>query len=152
MRFLFLSFFFLTACHFQPLYVDKSIHQVCVAPISEASGFQIYQALVQHFPNKENCLYTLTVHPPKTTLSDENISDKDFITMQRITTATSYTLLDKNKKVLFENSVSSSGSSAVVSNPYATVMAEEKTAKNLYSIVAEQIALHVAAFLHRNSP
>ena len=105
--------------------------------------------LKQYFPETSQCLYTLKVSAPHTSISDKSISNKDFITMQQIKTSVSYSLLDQNKKVILKNSVSTKGSSAVVINPYSTVVSTEKTESNLNVILAEQIALHVAAFLDR---
>ena len=148
-RICFLFYFFLTACHFSPLYNEEAVKGVCVEPIPEAGGAQMQFYLKQYFPETSQCLYTLKVSAPHTSISDKSISNKDFITMQQIKTSVSYSLLDQNKKVILKNSVSTKGSSAVVINPYSTVVSTEKTESNLNVILAEQIALHVAAFLDR---
>jgi len=141
----------LTACAFHPIYSTEKIQSVCVSPIPEESGYQIYQALQGRFPEKTNCQYTLKVSVPKVSMSSNNISDTDFTTMQLIRTRADYTLLDKNKNVVLQNSVSSSSSSAITTSPYASVVAEEKTTKNLYTILADQIAAHVATYLNGQS-
>ena len=82
-------------------------------------------------------------------MSDQSISNSDFITMQRVQSSASYKLLDANKKVVLSNSTSAQGSSAVVTNPYSTVVSFENTQNNLIPILAEQIALHVTAHLDR---
>ena len=140
----------LAACHFSPLYQDKTVEGVCVSPIPNENGYQVYRVLKQYFPETTNCQYTLQVSSPASTFSDQSISDKDFITTQQITVAADYRLLDKNKKVVLRNSLSSKGSSAIISNPYSTVVASEKTEQNLNETLAEQIAIHIAAFLDRN--
>ena len=151
MKYLLLPFLFLTACQFHPLYRDQTYQSVCVQSIPEASGYQLYQALTNRFPQKSDCRYRLTAAAPEFTLSDQGISNKDFITMQRVRATTSYKLTDKNNKVVLSNSVSANGSSAVVDNPYSTVVAVEKTQQDLVPILAEHISLHVGAYLDRNN-
>ena len=139
----------LAGCHFSPLYGEHTINGVCVLPIPEASGAAIYRQLKQHFPDTGPCQYTLKVSPPQTILADQGISDKDFITMQQVRSVVSYTLLGSDKQTVLQNQLTTTGSSSIVANPYATVVATEKTEANINTILAEQIALHVAAFLDR---
>ncbi len=146
---LFLSFF-LASCQFRPLYGDHRTAGVCVAPIAEADGAVMHTLLTNHFPDTGDCRYTLTVQPPVYQISDQSISDKDFITMQQVRADVSYTLLDSAKKPVIQNTASANGSSAIGVTPYATVVATEKTEQNLIAVLAEQIALHVAAYLDRN--
>ena len=140
-----------SACYFSPLYNNNTTKGVCVTPISEQSGYQIQRLLKQSFPDTSDCQYTLKVTSPQIQLSDQSISDKDFITMQQVQARTSYQLLNAKKEVVLTNTLSTTGSSAVISNPYATVTATENTASNLETALAEQIALHVTAFLNRDT-
>ena len=151
MKYLFLSFLLLTACQFHPLYGDKTSSSVCVQQIPEAAGYQLYQALTKHFSNNESCSYTLQVASPQFSLSEQSITDNDFITIQRIQAKTTYKLLDLNKKTVLSNTVYAEGSSAVVSNSYATVVSIYKTQQNLIPLLSEQITLHVTAYLDRNT-
>ncbi len=151
MKYLLLSFLLLAACHFHPLYNKETYSSVCVSSIPEAVGYQLHQYLTQSFSNQDSCHYTLQVSTPRFTLSDQSISDDDFITMQRISASTSYKLLDQNKNIVLSNTVSTDASSAVVTNPYSTVVSIEKTKQNLIPILSDQITLHVAAFLDRNN-
>ena len=144
-----ISLLCLAACTFHPLYGSKVMDGVCVLSIPEESGYLLYQSLHTHFPANDNCAYTLKVQTPKVILSDASISNKDFTTMQNISAKTSFSLLDDKKTSVLSNSVSVSSSSAITSNPYASVVAQEKTAHNLYPLLADQIALHVAAYLDR---
>ena len=137
----------LAACHFHPLYTNTKRQQVCVQPIPNEEGYHMYQQLKQYFPQNQDCQYTLTVNAPQYSYSDQSISDKDFITMQRIEATTSYTLKEKNKNVILQNTVSTNGSSAITSNPYASVVGAQKTANDLTTLLTEQIMLHVCAFL-----
>ena len=151
MKYLIVPFLLLTACQFHPLYNSSVIQDVCVDPIPEASGYQLRQALQKHFPSTSKCQYTLKVSTPHMSMSDQSISNSDFITMQRVQSSASYKLLDTNKKVVLSNSTSAQGSSAVVTNPYSTVVSFENTQNNLIPILAEQIALHVTAHLDRKN-
>ena len=151
MKYIYIPFLLLTACQFHPLYNTSTDQHVCVGSIAEASGYQLKQELQKYFPNTSDCLYTLQVSSPATSFSDQSISNDDFITMQRVSSSVSYTLIDANKKTLIQDTSFASGSSAVVSNPYATVVAVDKTQNNLLPILAEQIALHVTAFLDRKN-
>lgn len=147
MRFIALSLLLLSACSFHPIYVNQNRKHVCVTSIPNEAGYQIKKHLQQYFPNNEECLYTLIIDVPSYSYSDQSISDKDFITMQQIGASTSYKLLDKDKKVVLKNKVFATGSSAITANPYASVVASEKTTSNLNILLAEQIELHVSAFL-----
>jgi len=151
MRYLSLLFLFLAACHFHPLYTNTQRQDVCVKPIPNESGYHMYQKLQQYFPQKENCLYTLTVNAPKYSYSDQSISDKDFITMQHIAAETTYTLQNAQNEIVLKNTAYTSGSSAVTSSPYASVMGTEKTSKDLGNVLTEQIMLHVCAFLDEDN-
>lgn len=150
MKYISFIFLFLTACQFHPLFGNHAVQGVCVAPVPEAAGYQLHQSLIQHFGETDSCQYTLIVQSPQFSLSDQSVSDKDFITMQRVHASSSYKLLNNKKEVVLQSSVYADGSSAVVTNPYATVVSVDNTTKNLTPILAEQIALHVAAYLDRN--
>jgi len=147
MRRLFVAFLFLTSCAFHPLYQKQDLKNVCLEPIPDHTGYQLYQSLKQHFSSSGNCAYTLKVQTPTYSFSDQSVSDKDFITMQRIGASTSYSLLNAKKDVVLSNKASTTASSAIVQNPYASVVAEEKNTANLNTVLADQIALHIVAFL-----
>ena len=149
MKYILASFLFLTACQFQPLFGEVQ-HNVCVDPIPEAAGYQLRQELQKYFTST-SCEYTLHVTKPIMSLSDKSISNKDLVTIQRVSSSVSYTLFDRNKKSLLKSSASTDGSSAVVQNPYATVTSVEKTEANLIPILAQRIALHVTAFLNEKN-
>ena len=152
MKYLFLSFIFLASCQFHPLYSEKTYSSVCVQQIPESLGYQLYKELNKSFSDQTNCTYQLHVSAPQFNLSDQSISDNDFITMQRIQAKTTYKLLNSQKKTVLSNTVSADGSSAVVTNPYATVVSIDKTQQNLIPILADQIVLHITAYLDRNTP
>ena len=140
---------FLSACSFHPLYENHVADGVCVASIPEAAGYQLKQELEKHFPSTSECHYTLKVSTPSFSLSDQSISNKNFITMQRIRSSVSYKLLDSQKQSVLSNTLTADGSSAVVTNPYATVVSVDKTEQNLIPNLANQIALHVTSYLNR---
>jgi len=138
-------------CNFHPLYNTKTYQHVCVQSIPEESGFVMYQTLKHYFPDNEACNYTLQVNAPSIALSDQGISDSDFTTIQRITATSHYALLNKDKKIILQKSISEYGSSAVVLNPYSTVTAVDDVKHNLYILLADQIAMNVASFLDKEN-
>lgn len=149
-RLLFFFFLFLVSCQFHTLYNEEITKGICVSPIPEAAGYQLQQLLQQRFPDKSNCNYTLQVEKPAFSVSDQGISNKDFITIEQIHGSVSYTLLDTKKKAVLKKTVSAVGSSSIVANPYSSNVASEKTRSDLIPILAEQISLHIAAYLDRN--
>ena len=148
MKYFLITFLLLGACQFHPLFENKEVQDVCVAPIPEAFGYQLQNELKKYFVTPTACTYTLQVTTPLMSLSDQSISNKDLITMQRVQGTVSYSLLDAKKKTLLKNSATATGSSAVVQNPYATVVSVEKTQDNLIPILAQKIALHISAYLN----
>ena len=147
MKYVCLIFLLLSACHFHPLYTNTKRQHVCINSIPNEDGYHMYQQLQQYFPQKEDCQYTLTVDAPQYRFSDQSISDKDFITMQRIEAFTSYTLKNKKNEVVLKNTVTTTGSSAITASPYASVTGIQKTSDNLITLLTDQIMLHVCAFL-----
>lgn len=147
MKYILVSFLLLAACQFHPLFNDKVVDNVCVASIPDAFGYKLRTELKKYFSESAGCTYTLQVTTPKMSLSDQSISNKDLVTMQRVQATTSYKLLNTKKTTLLENSITADGSSAVVQNPYSTVISVEKTENNLIPILAQKIALHITAYL-----
>lgn len=137
------------ACNIHPLYSARTYKNVCVDSVPEASGFALSQELKQYFSDTADCKYTLKAQTPKVSYSNQSISDSDFTTMQRLTATADFSLLDANKKVVLKNTAAAIGSSAVVANPYSSIVAAESVEKNLYKSLAERIALHVSAFLDK---
>ncbi|MBQ4471704.1 MAG: hypothetical protein II942_00435 [Alphaproteobacteria bacterium] len=142
-------FLLLSACQVYPLYGTQVYKNVCVESIPDASGFILFQELKRFFPDTSDCKYTLKSQTPTVAYSDQGLSDSDFTTMQRITARADFSLLDTNKKAILKKTATTIGSSAVVANPYSTVVAAETVEKNLYKSLAEKIALHVSAFLRK---
>ena len=149
MKYLLSACLLLSACSFHPLYENHVADGVCITAIPEATGYQLKQALEKHFPQTSDCRYTLKATTPSVKISDQSISNSNFITMQRVSASSSYKLFDSNKKVVLTNTASTDGSSAVVTNPYSTVVSVEKTIQNLVPILANQISLHVTSYLDR---
>ena len=151
MKYCTLFFLLLAACHFHPLYQPKQMAEVCVSDIPDKLGYDLKHQLKVYFPETKNCRYTLSVQTPLVAFSDQSISNKDFVTVQRITAKAHFSLLDAKKKKLLSNAVYTDGSSAVVQNPYSTIVSTQKTTQNLLPLLAEQIALQVTAFLDQDN-
>ena len=148
MRFIILSgFLFIAGCGFSPLYSATTTPEVCVVSIPEQSGFVLYQNLKNRFTGESNCSYTLTVQTPKISYSDLGISDHSFTTMQRVRVSTSYTLSDAKHKTILKSSSTTDGSTSIVNNPYASVVARETTEQDLLKTLSNQIETHISSFL-----
>ena len=152
MRFLLLlSSIIVAACNFTPLYSSTQNPDVCVDPIPEHTGYIVRRALKDHFSGSSDCKYTLQVEKPTFSLTDAGISDHSFTTTQRIQAKTSYTLLDAKHKKVLSSSVVAEGSSSIVNNPYASVVAREANEEELLTILANNIQTHVSTFLLRDN-
>jgi len=143
--------FLLAGCGFTPLYSSTTNPNVCVAQIPEHSGFVLRQILASRFTGQQNCPYTLTVKTPKFSYSALGISDHSFTTMQRVRVQASYTLTDSKHKTLLNTSAKTDGSTSIVNNPYASVVAREKTEQDLLNLLANQIEAHISGFLLKDT-
>ena len=151
-KFVLISFLFLSACGFSPLYKEVSAKgesvPVKIAPISDQYGFSMRQVIQNKFGNPADTQYTLTVSAPTFFSWDQTIDDKNFATMMGVTGSVSYTLTEnKTHKEILNSSVSLASSYSVVKDPYATTVAERKVKKELAEQLAEQVSLHVLASL-----
>lgn len=142
---------FISGCGFTPLYSTTQNKNVCVEPIPEHEGYIIYQQLKNRFTGIKDCQYTLRVSTPVFKLSDAGISDHSFTTTQRINVKATYTLFNKDKKKVLSSSAEAEGSSSIIDNPYASVVARETNEQNLLPILANSIETHVSTFLLRNN-
>ena len=141
----------LAGCNFTPLYSATTNPNVCVAQIPEHSGFVLRQILTSRFTGEQNCPYTLTVKTPKFSYSALGISDHSFTTMQRVSVEASYSLTDSKHKTVLNTSARADGSTSIVNNPYASVVAREKTDQDLLNLLADQIEAHISSFLLKDT-
>ncbi|MBP5343505.1 MAG: hypothetical protein J6Y85_00280 [Alphaproteobacteria bacterium] len=152
MRFLFLfGLTFVASCGFTPLYSTTTTPDVCVTSIPEHSGFVLYQILTSRFTGKKDCPYTLTVQTPKFSYSDLGISDHSFTTMQRIQVSAEYTLMDAKHKTLLNTKAKTNGSTSIINDPYASVVARETTEQDVLKNLASQIETHISSFLLKDT-
>ena len=145
------GFILIAGCGFTPLYSSTTMPDVCVSSIPEQSGFVLYQNLTNRFTGKTNCPYTLTVQTPKFSYSDLGISDHSFTTMQRVRVSASYTLVDAQHKTVLKASSTTDGSTSIINNPYASVVARETTEQDLLKTLSNQIETHISSFLLKDT-
>ena len=150
-KFSLLTLCLLAGCNFTPLYSTTQNPSVCVASIPEHDGYVLYNILTDRFTGKSDCKYTLKVEKPKFSFSNSGISDHSFTTMQTIEVETSYELQDAKHKPVLKSSSKAAGTSAVINDPYATVVSRETTQEDLLKILAGKIETHISSFLLKDA-
>ena len=151
-KLLFVFMLFLSACGFSPLYKEVSTEgtsvPVQVEPISGQYGFEMRHIILNKLGNSSDKKYSLTVSQPSFSSWDQTIDNKNFATLMGISGTVHYRLVEKaTQKVLLDSSNSLSSSYSVVTDPYATTVAERKSKKELAERLAEQVSLHVLGTL-----
>lgn len=151
-KFLLMTFLFLSACVFSPLYkevsVDGNTVPVKVEPIPAQFGFSMRQVLQNKLGQSSESQYTLNVSAPTFSSWDQTIDDKNFATVMGITGSVNYRLTEnKTHKEILNSSTSLTSSYNVVKDPYATTVAERKVKQELAEQLAEQVSLHILGTL-----
>lgn len=164
-------FFALAACGFEPLYVKKQNHnlwyfsgdfdtsistemsEVKIEPIAQRFGQQIRNQLLDMLtplgaPQKPKYRLFVTQRSKQVTL--QALRRDITATRERVRYVVNYNLVDaaNNKKLLSGNSVAYV-SYDILSNPYSTTMAMKKTEEDAAKIIANDIALRLGAYFHK---
>ena len=149
------SLLLLTGCGFTPLYSqnDDSLKdtKIIVDPIPNQYGNQMRQiiqkALYSPSENPTN-QYRLIVSSPSFDVGDRTITTDEFASTMQITGKATYQLKNlKTDKTSFTGNVAAVSSYSVVTNPYATTVAQKSIQDELSKQLAEQISLDVLAKL-----
>ena len=161
--------FLLTACGFEPLYAKKQnnntwyfsgnfdnsvtqeMSQVSIEPIAERFGQQVRNQLldlVTPLGSPKNPKYRLYVTPLPKQITQQAMRRDITATRERIRYQVSYYLEQDNKKILNGNSISFV-SYNILSNPYSTTTAQKKTEEDAAKIIANDIALRLGAYFHK---
>ena len=167
----FLALFCISACGFEPLYaqredtsgwyfsgnfdtsVTSEMAKVKVEPIAERFGQEIRNELLdlitpRGMPDKPQ--YRLYV----------TLRDKEFVqqalrrditaTRERVRYSVVYELVSsQNNETLVHGDSVSFVSYDILANPYSTTMAQKKTQSDAAKIIANDIALRLGAYFHR---
>ena len=161
-----LGFCLLTACGFEPLYVqkksggflggeyDQSISSEMEKVKIEATGERFGQLIrndlldlmtplgVPHKPK-----YRLLVEPQKEVVYDQALRNDITATRKRVEYKVNYTMYEDGKEIVKGNSVAF-GSYDILANPYSMTIAQKKVMKDSAQIIANDISLRIAAYFH----
>ncbi len=165
-----LAVLFLTACGFEPLYVqkkhdnlwyfngefDRSIYsemaKIKVQTIPERFGQQLRNNLLDMLtplgvPARPE--YRLFVDVAPLEVTQQAMRDDITATRERIRYKVSYRLLSaQDNQVLVTGDSLAYVSYDIMANPYSTTFAKKKTEKSAASIIANDIALRLGAYFH----
>ena len=161
--------FLLAACGFEPLYakkqssnlwyfsgkLDNSIAEemarVSIEPISDRFGQQLRNQLLDLVtplgaPKKPK--YRLYVTPMGKQITQQALRKDITATRERVRYAVRYRLEADGQNLLNGNSISFV-SYDILANPYSTTMAQKKTEEDAAKIIANDIALRLGAYFHK---
>ena len=159
----------LAACGFEPLYAKKQnsngwyfggkfdtsitneMEQISIEPIAERFGQQIRNLLLDLItplgaPKKPK--YRLYVTPANKQITQQALRKDITATRERVRYAVSYKL-DANGKTLLSGNSIAFVSYDILANPYSTTMAQKKTEEDAAKIIANDIALRLGAYFHK---
>lgn len=164
-----LGVLFVAACGFEPLYakkqnnngwyfggefddsVTKEMASIDIELIAGRFGQLVRNNLLDLMtplgaPKKPK--YRLYVIPLDKVITQQAMRRDITATRERIRYKVNYYLEHNGKKVLTGNSISFV-SYDILSNPYSTTMAQKKTEDNAAKIIANDIALRLGAYFHK---
>lgn len=161
---------YLSACGFEPLYVERKssddwyykgefdsgvtdeISQIKVEPISDRLGQLIRNELLDSFTPKgvpESPKYRLEVGPIGKQVVQQALRDDITATRERVRYKVQYYLYDvaTGKRLVSGNSLAYL-SYDIMANPYSTTFAQKKIEKDAAKILANDISLRMGAYFH----
>lgn len=160
----------LTACGFEPLYVEKTggdnlwyynnqydtdiVHEMSQIRINTSGGRMgqmIKNELIDMFNPygaPKNAKYFLKIMPPTTRTVQQALRDDITATREKITYRVKYELWSKKKGMLVRGVSSTILSYDLLDNPYSTTMDKKKVRKDGAKIIANDIALRIGAYFH----
>lgn len=168
-RLLLLSLLMITACGFEPLYAQKEgnsgwyfsgkfdtsvtaeMAKVKVEPIAMRFGQQIRNELldlITPLGMPKSPQYRLYVELEDKEVIQQALRRDITATRERVKYSVVYRLEENNKDVLIGNSIAFV-SYDILANPYSTTMAQKKTETDAAKIIANDIALRLGAYFHR---
>lgn len=162
--------FLLTACGFEPLYVERKssekwyyqgefdtsiteeMAQIKIEPISDRVGQYIRNELIDSFTPKGtpvHAKYRLEVNGINKEVTQQALRDDITATRERVRYQVNYFLYDTatGKQLVKGNSIAFL-SYDIMANPYSTTFAQKKLEKNAAKIIANDISLRMGAYFH----
>lgn len=146
----------LTACGFKPVYSEHNAAlPVKIGAISIRAqepgklDYTFKHALSQAMRSNDASAqdYTLNVELIKSTLSFDTQNNR-VTSRNRLDLRANFTLLDRNKKVIFNDFAIASDSYEVTSSPYSSLISEEETTNLLAKALAQEIVMHLLDVIH----
>lgn len=155
---LFFILILISGCGFAPMNrlsdgapVSTLTEQIAIAGIPEQEGWLLKQKLQNQLnPQKKGGAkkYTLTVQLATPRFTDQSIEGDAFASRETALITAAYILTENNtNQVVIKDQTAASGAYNIVKEPYATQMARNKLKENLITIIANNIALRLTAYL-----
>ncbi len=160
--FLFVGILLITACGFKPIYytpagqtpVQSLTAQIRVLPVPEESGRLLVQTL-KNTLNPDNLsvekTHELSVVLTKNINTDEGILNDNTASRAKMTMTASYTLRDKDGRVVLADKTYALASYNILIVPYSTVTASQATERRLIKILGDKISLRMANYFKTQS-
>ncbi len=153
--FTFILILFLVGCGFRPLYSvsDDFLQQTAgieIEPIGGEGGYYSDLYLRNKLNPKQievDKKYRLKVILKEPVYTNQNIRSDNFASLVNMFVQADYQLTDiKSNQVLINSFVSTSGLFNIISEPYATIVAQEKLYLNLIQTLSDDIAQHILSY------
>lgn len=160
----------LTACGFEPLYVEKTggdnlwyynnqydadiVHEMSQIRVNTSGGRMgqmIKNELIDMFNPygaPKDAKYFLKISAPTVRTKQQALRNDITATREKVTYIVSYELWSKKKGMLVKGKSSSILSYDLLDNPYSTTMDKKKVKKDGAKIIANDIALRIGAYFH----
>ena len=125
--------------------------QISIEPIAERFGQQVRNQLldlVTPLGAPKNPKYRLYVTPAPKEIIQQAMRRDITATRERVKYEVTYYLEQGEEKILTGNSISYV-SYNILSNPYSTTTAQKKTEEDAAKIIANDIALRLGAYFHK---
>jgi len=166
---LLIGLFLLSACGFEPLYVEKKssslwyfgadfdqsitkeMSQIKIEYINERFGQQVRNHLLDSFtplgvPARPK--YVLQVIPAEPEVVQQALREDITATRERAMYRVRYIMKDYDGVTLFNSDSIAYVSYDILTNPFSTTMASKKAQDNAAKIIADDITLRVGAYFH----
>ena len=153
--FILLLITFLVGCGFQPLYsvsddfLQKTA-EIEIEPITGEGGYHSNLYLKNKLNPKQISVdkkYRLKVILQEPVFTNQNIRSDNFASLVNMYVQANYQLTDiQNNQVLIDSFVGTSGLFNIISEPYATIVAQDKLYQNLIQTLSDEIAQHILSY------
>lgn len=158
----------LAGCGFEPLYVEQTsegrwyyggdfdssisqqMSQIKIQPIADRFGQEMRNELIDLLTPKgqpKEPKYRLMITLESKIVSDQALRSDITATRKKVRYKVSYVMTEDGKRILKGDSIAYTGYD-ILANPYSTTMAQKAGDKDAANIIANDIALRIAAYFH----